>query len=321
MSNCKQLHKMIKSLQKKEKSIEVESPEDAERLLAQMQECLIKFPEDESFLNELTEKAKKLAVKSNQLVKSKEKQPMIEFTKTLDQIQKFPIAMKWEEERLRTVVNKANSIAASIQKNSPSDLQKLKKLFDEYDKSPVLVSEIQKIRDNFELCQKNYEKYQEEMNNLIASYMCVEFEAIHEMSQKLDEIKWDFDGQLVQKKMQIYILKMEHIQRFESGELSPPTDGFNLQKEITDNKNLNEIVDWTEKLLRKFHEKVNELNSIKSIEVLDKLPNIIYSYIDISQEIIERKAALVARDLGPVPQVQSKYAMEEEEVREPKEAK
>ena len=324
MTNCKQLHKLVRSLQKKDKSIEVESPEDAERLLIQMQECLIKQPEDEKFLNEITDKGKKLAERSNQLVKSKEKQPLIEFTKTLDQIQKFPIAMKWEEERLQTVVNKVNSIASSIQKVSPSDLQKFKKLLEEYDKSPVLLTEVEKMRENFAECEKNYQQYQEELCTLIGNYMSATFDEIHEMSRKLDEIRWDFDGQLAQKKMQVYILKMEHIQRYDAGELEPAnpityqlfksflTDGHALKTQITDNKNLDEVVEWTEKTLKKIQEKVDELNTIKSVEVLDKLPTIIFDYVDISQEIIERKASLLTKDVAP-PKEKSKSRMEEEE--------
>jgi uncharacterized protein CbrC (UPF0167 family) len=90
-------------------------------------------------------------------------------------------------------------------------------------KSPVLVTEVQKLRDNFEEWQKNYQKYQEDLCAFIGNYMSATFEEIDDMSRKLDEIKWDFDGQLSQKKMQVYIIKMEHLQRYESGELDRTT--------------------------------------------------------------------------------------------------
>jgi hypothetical protein len=207
--------------------------------------------------------------------------------------------MKWEEERLQTVVNKEGYFIGSFdsEKQPYGSSETEKKLLDEYDKSPVLVTEVQKLRDNFEEWQKNYQKYQEDLCAFIGNYMSATFEEIDDMSRKLDEIKWDFDGQLSRRRCKSILLKWNiysdtnQVSSIEQPS-SPITyhqfksflaDGHNLQKQITDNKNLDEVIDWTGKTVRKIQEKVNELNSIKSIDTLEKMPKIIFGYVDYSK--------------------------------------
>ena len=325
MASFKKYHKTVKSLIRKEKSKELESPEDLERLLGHLQRGLIRYPDDEKFLDDLIQKAKKLVVRANQLVKSTEKEDTIEFTKTLQQIKLFPITLKTEEGMLENTIDIASRLASFIRRHTDMEVENVEKALVEYSKCPIRMTEVDKLQEKYEESKVTYRKLQEEVSrlNLLSSPT---FEEIQDLSQRLDAIKWDHDGQLYPIKIQLYLQKvsiLQNIAESESDIENPITlqalksyviEGQALKKRVVDeDKRLDQAVFWIDNLLGKAQDKVRELNLIKSVDALEKLSSKILGILDYSQEVIERKAFLTTGTAPPLPQKQQRQQEEEDD--------
>ena len=324
MANFKKHHQTVKSLMKKEKSKELESVEDIERLLSRLQSGLIKRPEDERFLEELIQKARKLVDRANELVKSTEKQPLIEFTKTLDQIKLFPVSLTTEQSMLENTIDIANKLASFIRRHGSMAVENVDKALIEYSKCPIKLTEAEKLQETYEESKLNYKRLQAEVSNLNQATSPT-FEEIHDLSQRVDAVTWDHDGQLQEIKIQLYLQKFSILQTLASADNdyeNPITlqtlksfviDGQNLKKNAGENRRLDQAVFWMDNLLRKAEDKVRELNLIKSPAALDQLSTTILRVIDYSQEIIERKAVLTAGSAEPLTLQQIRQQQREEE--------
>ena len=315
--NCEKYHKIVKTLRSKEKTPEVSSPEDVEKLILDLNSGMIKYPEDEKFLDGLLLSCKKLVARAHHLLSGTEKEPISEFNKTLDLIKRFPVTLKNEEEKLEKAVSDANRLATTVRKSSNIDLVNLDKILSEYNECPVLISEVEKLRENYEESKQNYQILQKDLQQ-IAESSTLTFEEYQALSERLKAIKWDHDGQLNYSKMQIFVPKvqaLQHLSKSDSDTVTPITiqtlkslaaEGKTLKKHITEDKKLDDAAFWIENLYKKAEEKVRALNSVKSMEDLNRIPTVILGIVDYSAEINKRKAALTVSTSDVLPQNQMK---------------
>ena len=313
MHICKKFHKLVKSLsQQTIKPSEIRSLEEVEKLYSRYHKGMIKLPDDEKIMDELLSKVKKLAERAQELAALEEKESMVEFTKTLDQIKHLPISLRAEEELLETHINNANKLVSTIRKNSSMDLEAVEKIIKEYKSSPIIVTEAQKLLDSYEKARNHYQKLQSDLQKMAANSSTLTWDEITEISQKVEDIKWDYDGQLSRTKVQAYNLKVGYIRKQKTGKLENPTEnlmsityqklksfvkeGRNLKMDVIDSKTLDENVFWMENILKQSEEKINDLKKATTVEAAERVPSFIFNFLDISQEIIERKAAIISEE-------------------------
>lgn len=303
MSNWKKYQKIVKSLKKKEKSNELQSHEDVQKLLNEMKAGSIKLPGDEKFLEELLLNSKALVTRAYRLINTNEKTPVAEFNKVLEQIKQFPITLKAEEQQLEAAIEKANRLASLVRKSPALDIPEVEKTFVEYRQCPILISEVVKLQQNFEDSKKTSHKVLLEALKLNDN-SSMTFGEIQNLSQKVDAIKWDHDGQLGQAKLKVFTQKIQILQKLSNSKAETQTkitmqmlknfvdEGQTVKKLVVETPKLNQALFWIESLLRKAEEKVTELDSVKSIEMLDRMPKVMLGIIDYSAEIEKRRTVL-----------------------------
>ena len=220
----KKFHKLVKSLTQTHKPGEIRSLEEVEKLYARYHKCLINLPDDEKIIDDLLTRVKKLAARANELATRDEKESMVEFTKTLDQIKHLPISLNTEVELLESHINNANKLVSMIRKNNTMDLGTVEKLLKEYKACPIVVTEAHKLQESYKKARNFYQKIQSDLQKMASNSATLTFEEITDISQKVDDIKWDYDGQLSRTKVQAYNLKVGFIRKQKTGKLETTAD-------------------------------------------------------------------------------------------------
>ena len=322
MNSCKKYDNIIQELMKNDKKTPKRSLEDIEKLYSKLQKSQIKLVDYEKFVEDLISKCKKLKDRANYLRKPTQKEPLIEFQKTLSQIRHLPVALTEEEAMLEPYITSANKLSDYLRNRTTIDLEIAEKIINEYKDVPVLIPEAQKLEENYENSRKTYKRVQNEIFKYMEDNSTLTFDKAMELSNKLDDTQWDFDGQLAQAKLQAYILQIEALQKVknlrEAG-VEPTTityqalkgyvlEGRKFKKDAKDYRRLEQAVTWIEGIARKAEEKILDLKKIKSIETLEAIPKVILDFVDYSQEVIEAKAVILA-GVGAEPEpVQKKPA-------------
>ena len=283
---------------------------------------LIRDEEDEKFMNELIQKIDQILTKVKQLCSSTMKEPINEFTSILDQIKRLPITLAQEEKELEEVISSANQIAVFIRKNPNMNAQNAEKTIKEYSNCPILIPEAQKLQDKYESSRQKYEAIITTLTEIFNQQKQLDYHELKQLSEQLSEIPYDFEDNLTLVRAKCYALRIEYLKKladsfdttgkpknYQSNEtgISFKIDPQNLelltregitireklqyqQKKISDS--LNRAVFWMESLNSRIKVKIKEINTVSKLEILERMPQIMLGFVDLSQQFADRKAQL-----------------------------
>ncbi|CAM6001269.1 unnamed protein product [Sphagnum balticum] len=323
-------HNIVKDLKKLTQRPNAPLPlSEIKKIQAGLAKSPIRIPEDEQFLEELIQKAEKLKNQGRQLCTSGKKKPFIEFTSALDQIKHLIISLPEEEQLLEDAIGSANKIAAFIKENPKLSPTAAERTLREYNSCPVTILEGEKLLERYEKSKALYEKLKARLSEL-ENVKCNDYDQLKEVSNGLDEIHFDFEADLTLLKAQAYNLRIRHLQNLTAAQESNKNsaekteeekdfeeemsqqllilnsqtvksmvrEGYSLRKALVEPQKgggmINQAVFWIENISKRIDEKVREINTISSIELLDRMPRLLLGFIDLSQNFIERKAAIAA---------------------------
>lgn len=324
--SVKEQHNFVKNLKSlTQRPAEPLTLSELKSFLAELKKNSIKLPDDERFIEDLIQKIEDLTAHSRKICDISSKDPLIEFTKAFDEIKRLPISLPEEEKQLEEAINFANKIATFIRKFSNIDLHSTEKILNEYKTCPVSIAEAEKLSEKFERSKTMYEKVKFKLND-VEEAKGFDYDQVKEIVDNINDVAFDFDGNLTHIKAQVYSLYVKQLQKLAGAQDNAPNNNKatsendqdaqeqkptllssqtlkSLAKEGRDLKNalveqqkdttvLNQALFWIDNICRRLDAKLLEINAVSSLEVLDRMPKLLLGFVDLTQNFNDKKAAL-----------------------------
>ena len=303
--------------------------QDVKQLQYNLKKSSIKSVDDVQFLEDLIQKGERLRTQGRQLCNPGKKKPLVEFKSILDQLRHQIICFPEEEKLLEDTIAAANKMAKYIKENPKLSPSATEKFLYEYRGTPVAVTEAEKLIDRYEKSKVNYERLKVRINELEKA-KSIDYDQLKNVANSLDDIHFDFEGNLTYMQAQVYSLRIRHLQSLTGTQdgispnkgsaekdydfeeefmrksviLSAQTikamarEGHDLKKDLLEQKRgagvINQAIFWIDNICKRIDEKIKEINAVSSLDVLDKMPKLLLGFIDLSQNFIERKAAITS---------------------------
>lgn len=316
-------HEIVKTLQAAlvNGSVTDLNLDDLRKILNNFEKGSLKSEEDHKFMSELVQKIEKLINRGRELCSSRKKEPIIEFTSVLEQMKHLPIALTVEEKELEEVVRQMEYIVSTIRKHSVIGFREIEQILQEYKQCPALISEAEKLKEKYENSRKIYEDLKIQLNDVLQRKKQLGYDQLAELSEKLEEVSYDFERNLDMMKAELYALKIEYLQKIsnsfetQKGKTKSPSkkknssftissemikllarEGLELSETLRKIKkastSLNQALISIDALLERVEEKIAQIDSESNLEILECMSPIMLGFIDFGQVIIERKVVL-----------------------------
>jgi len=230
------------------------------------------------------------------------KQDIPEFTRLQNDIKKFPIDMKEEQQHLEKALEKANKLGLEIKKTLFPTYQEMEALVLKYKKCPVFIKKGDELEKQYEELKKSYEKILAEGKRITVGMSRLRFDELGELCGKVDrvlEYKSDEETLLKKFKKDFFARRCEILQKQSSDVLLTFTALKNLFMELPTYKNefrkdnqlpqLEEIREFLENQYRIAGDIVNEIKSLRDKESVSRFPTV-HGFVDFTQELAEKRA-------------------------------
>lgn len=297
--------------------------EDLRSTLDGLQNGLVKNFKDVNLVREIAQRAEILIKKAKEYNASSSKGKVEEYKKILEQFKKLPISLPDEIKTVEEAVNLSTKIAGFTRKYLVLDLKTTENILKQYEKCPIFIQEAEELQSKFTASKTLYEKLKEELNEIVSQQKSLNYSQLEELSDQIDDITYNFEDNLNLFKTQVLVLRLEFFRKTtefselqEKGEVTLNHNSNTstvritpqalkifinegntllqtLQREGKQYPALNQAVTWLESVNNQIESQIKEINSIASLEELNKIRSVA-GFIDLSQHIIERRLKLLS---------------------------
>ena len=297
--------------------------ENLKNALHESQNALVRNPDDEQFVSELIQKVETLVRKYEVLKTTKEKAPATEFTKILEEFKLLSVAVPDKENEIEEVLNLANRITSFIRKYILMDLKSAEDILQQYKSCPIFVLEAERLQSKYNSSKELYEKLKETLNNTLSNARILSYGELEEIAEELDDVVFDFEGNLPFMKALAYTFRIEYLQKIAATAeadtngkakkrsknsdtlmLTPQAvkslakEGQEIQKAFKQNSTaLNQAVKWMNIVLHKSEDQLKEISEAKKLSELKKIQPVLMGFIDFQEMINERKLKISSEQI------------------------
>jgi len=290
--------------------------EELVQAVAEFENCKVSLREEKRELDKFFSKTKNIKQRTAKLLHRDGERPvLLEFTNMQEHIKKLPVSLSDEYSQLEEVIVDFNKLDAEAKRQQlNNDFKAMEEIVGKYHRCPVFNNTISKMETMYQKTKISYEKIREKEADVMRDDdEALSWNDLNNLSDEIDKLGQmeKTDPSLKRWKKNIFLKKCHILQKQVINGIQRSQvivnlsqlqvlkqEGVALQRQFGNEEAIQGCMAFVEQMLRDTDRKVLEIQREKDPERLESMAKIVLGFVDLTGEIIERKASLTTKPIS-----------------------